>query len=88
MKLKHLNILLIITSLLGYLEWGDNKSSFLFQAEMEVFSKLFTEPMSVLHPLTILPILGQILLLVTLFLKRPSKFINYIAIVTQFIKHQ
>jgi hypothetical protein len=80
-KLKQLNILLIITSLLGYLEWGNNQHSFLFEAEMEVLSKLFSEPLSVLHPLTILPMLGQLLLLITLFLKKPSKLLNYTGII-------
>ncbi len=32
MKSKILNFFLIITSLLGYLEWGGNSHSFLFQA--------------------------------------------------------
>jgi len=77
MKAKILNILLIITSLLGYLEWSGDSHSFLFQAEAEVFTKLFTYPASVLHPFTILPLLGQILLLVTVFQKVPSKRLTY-----------
>jgi hypothetical protein len=77
MKAKILNILLIITSLLGYLEWSGDSHSFLFQAEAEVFTKLFTNPASVLHPFTILPLLGQILLLITVFQKVPSKRLTY-----------
>lgn len=79
MKSKILNFLLIITSLLGYLEWGGGKHLFLFQAESEVFSKLFTDPLSVLHPLIVLPIAGHILLIVTLFQKVPSKIMTYIS---------
>lgn len=77
MKSRILNALLIITSLLGYLEWSGDKHSFLFQAEAEVFKKLFTDPLSVLHPFTILPLLGQILLLITIFQKVPSKRMTY-----------
>ena len=80
MKSKILNFLLIITSLLGYLEWSGNNHIFLFKAEAEIFSKLFTDPISVLHPFTILPLVGQILLLITLFQKTPSKILTYISI--------
>jgi len=80
MKSKILNSLLIITSLLGYLEWSGNSNSFLFQAEGEILSKLFTDPISTLHPFTILPLIGQIILIVTLFQKTPNKILTYISI--------
>jgi hypothetical protein len=80
MKSKILNSLLIITSLLGYLEWSGNNHSFLFQAEGEILSKVFTDPISTLHPFTILPLIGQIILIVTLFQKTPSKTLTYISI--------
>jgi uncharacterized protein YacL len=80
MKSKILNSLLIITSLIGYLEWGVDSHSFLFQAEAQIFSKLFTNPISTLHPFTVLPMLGQLLLVVTLFQKTPSKTLTYISI--------
>jgi hypothetical protein len=80
MKSKILNILLICTSLLGYLEWSGNSHSFLFQAEGEIISKLFTDPISVLHPFTLLPMTGQLILIITLFQKRPSKLLTYIGI--------
>ena len=80
MKSKLLNILLIVTSLFGYLEWGGDNHSFLFQAEGEVLAKLFTDPVSVLHPFTLLPIIGQVLLLITLFQKQPSRLLTYAGI--------
>lgn len=80
MKIKSLNLLLVITSLLGYLEWSGSSHSFLFQAEAAVFSKIFVDPKSVIHPFTILPLLGQLMLLFTLFQKEPSKIITYIGI--------
>ena len=80
MKSKILNFLLIIFSLFGYLEWSGNNHLFLFEAEIEIFSKLFTSPISVLHPFIILPIISQFLLLFTLFQKKPSKKLTYISI--------
>ncbi|WP_396199066.1 hypothetical protein [Flavobacterium sp.] len=80
MKSKTLNFLLIIFSLIGYLEWSGNQYIFLFEAEIEIFSKLFTSPISVLHPFIILPIISQFLLLFTLFQKKPSKKLTYISI--------
>ena len=75
-----LNSLVVFTSLFGYLEWGSGNSSFLFQAELEVLRKLFSEPLAVIHPFTLLPLLGQILLLVTLFQKSPGKWLTYIGL--------
>lgn len=80
MKSKILNFLLLITSLLGYLEWGGNNHIFLFKAEAEFFLKLFADPISVIHPFTILPLVGQILLLITLFQKTPNKTLSFISI--------
>lgn len=77
MRGKLLNALAILTSLLGYLQWGNNHSMFLILAEWEVLSKLFKSPGEVFHPLTIFPLIGQILLLVTLFQKQPAKWLSY-----------
>ncbi|MBL0105423.1 MAG: hypothetical protein IPP51_17570 [Bacteroidetes bacterium] len=81
MRGKYLNLLLVITSLFGYLEWGGGRSMFLFRAEFEILSKLFTDTSSVLHPFTIMPMLGQVLLLITLFQKQPNKTLTYSGIV-------
>ena len=78
MKTRILNLLLIVSSLFGYLEWGNDNSSFLFEAEGELFPKLFTDPISVVHPFTMLPLAGQLLLVITLFQKRPNKWLTYI----------
>lgn len=80
MKHKILNLALVFTSLIGYLEWGTNSKMFLFQGEMEILSKLFSDPDSVIHPFTLLPLFGQILLLVTLAQKEPNKILTYIGL--------
>jgi hypothetical protein len=80
MNSRTLNFLLIVTSLIGYLEWGGKSHTFLFQAEIEVISKLLTDPVSAVHPLTVLPLIGQILLFITLFQKKPGKILTYAGI--------
>lgn len=78
MRAKIFNALLILTSLIGYLEWGTNNHSFLFQAESEVFSKLISDPTSVVHPFILLPFFGQIILFITLFQKSPNKIMTWL----------
>ena len=77
MKAKILNLLLVLTSLIGYLEWGKDASVFFFQAEAQILSKLFTDTQSVLHPLILLPLAGQFLLLITLFQKNVSPYLTF-----------
>jgi len=80
MKSKLFSILLLITSLIGYLEWSGKNQIFLYQAEIEVLQKLFTNPISIIHPFTILPILGQLSLIVTIFQTEPNKKLIYFSI--------
>ncbi len=80
MKRKLLNVFLILTSLLGYLEWGGGNSMFLFQGEFEVLGKLYHDPVSAAHPFTLLPLFGQILLVFTLFQRTPGKIITLIGL--------
>lgn len=77
MKTKILILSLIIASLFGYLEWGGGNHTFLFESEYLVFTKLFSEPGSVLHPFIIFPLIGQVLLIVTIFQKKPNKYFIY-----------
>ena len=78
MKTKILAILLILTSLVGYLEWGGNNHLFLFQAEKDIILKLINDTASVMHPFVLLPLIGQIILALTLFIQKPSKYLTYI----------
>jgi hypothetical protein len=79
-KSKVLNFFLILTSLIGFLEWGLDNKQFLFQVEFEIIIKLFTNPSSVIHPLTLIPLIGQITLFITLFQKNPNKVMTFIGI--------
>lgn len=80
MKQKILNAILIMTSLMGYLEWGTDSRTFLFQAEWEVLMKLFSDPLSTAHPLTTIPLIGQLILLATLFQKEPSRLLTLVGL--------
>ena len=80
MKSKILNFLLILFSIFGYLEWSGKNHMFLFEAEIEILSKLFINPKSVIHPFIILPVISQFLLLFTLFQKTASTKLTYISI--------
>jgi hypothetical protein len=77
LKSKVFNLLLILTSLIGYLEWGIDNTSFLFQAEGEIIIKLFTDPISAVHPFTLIPLAGQIILFITLFQKKLNSFLTF-----------
>lgn len=73
MTIRFLLFLLLISSLFVFLEWGKGNQMFLYQIEGEILNKLFTDPKSVLHPFIILPLIGQLLLLYSLFVKSISK---------------
>ena len=80
MKHKLLNFGLIITSLFGYLEWGQDNTAFLFQAEWDVMKKLFEDPVNIIHPFTLIPMFGQGVLISTLLQKKPSRILTYLGI--------
>lgn len=64
---------LIIASWIPYLEWGADNKKFLIELEIELMSNIFKDPLSVIHPLIIIPFLGQLLLIYTLFQKKINK---------------
>jgi hypothetical protein len=80
MKGKLLNALLLISSFFGFLEWGQNHKMFLFQIEAEIFSKIFKDPLSAVHPFIILPLLGQACLFLTLVQKNPNRILTFMGI--------
>lgn len=79
-KKKILHTLLLITSLFGYLEWGGNQHMFIFQVEIELFSKAIQAPESFLHPAILIPLSGQFILLYTLFQPIPGKILSFAGI--------
>ncbi len=69
---KLLNILLILTSLIGYLEWGKGNTAFLGYVEYELIFKGNRSTDSFLHPFVIVPLLGQVLLLFLSTYRKPK----------------
>jgi hypothetical protein len=55
------------------------QSAFLFQAEVEVFACALRNPGDVAHPLTLLPVVGQLAWLLTLF-QTPHRIPTYLGI--------
>ncbi|QNR24589.1 hypothetical protein [Croceimicrobium hydrocarbonivorans] len=65
----------LLSSLIAYLEWGGGQSAFLFEMEVQLFSDLFHQPEHFAHPLILLPLFGQ-MVLVYLITKPQAKRIG------------
>ena len=81
-RTKKINLALLLTSFTGYLEWGGGSHGFLLTLEAEVLKKLFSDPFAVLHPFTVLPLLGQIMLMATLLQKEPSRVLSILGMIS------
>ena len=77
---KLLNLGLILTSLIGYLEWGGGNSEFLFQIEYDLIFGALKDLNNFKHPFVLLPMLGQVLVLITLFQKTPGRTFTFIGL--------
>ena len=77
---KTFNFLLIITSLFGYTEWGENNHAFIFEMEYEILEHFTSKMGAFSHPLILIPLIGQLLLIVTLFQKEPNKKLTFIGL--------
>ena len=67
-----INLALLLSFLVCYLEWGKDQSAFLFEIEYSLLtgSKDFH---TFIHPLIFLPFIGQLILLYSLFRKETGK---------------
>lgn len=77
---RFLNICLLLTFLLGYIEWGKTHSLFIFQAEAEIFVKGKNDFKTFLHPLILIPFLGQLIILYTIFQKIINRTLSLIGL--------
>jgi hypothetical protein len=77
---KIFNFLLIFTSLFGYTEWGSNHHAFIFEMEKELLVHFISEMGAFSHPLILIPLIGQLLLILTLFHKEPNKKLTFIGL--------
>lgn len=71
-----LNSLLLLASFVGYLEWPPDNHGFIFQLEAEVLRLAKTNATSVAHPFIMLPFIGQLLLLISLFQSPPKRWLT------------
>ena len=71
---------LLVSSLFCYLEWGNDNSAFLFQVEYLIFTRNASAE-SFMHPLVITPFIGQLLILISLFITGPSPGLTLTGIV-------
>jgi hypothetical protein len=74
------NIGLILSFLICYLEWGGGNSAFVAQVEYLVLIGK-PEAQNFAHPLIALPFIGQLLVLFALFQRTPSRRLTSIGIV-------
>lgn len=81
MKTKLLNLGLILASFIVYFEWGGDNRNILLGMELEIFSKFIDDPLSVLHPFIVIPFIGQLLLVITLFQKKPGRMLSLVGLV-------
>jgi hypothetical protein len=79
---KILNACLLLSFQFGYLEWSKTNHLFIFQAEKEIFIKAGTSPITLLHPFILVPLVGQIMLFITLFKQKHSRWLTLTGLAT------
>lgn len=77
---KILNLLLIFTSLIGYLEWPNNHG-FIFQLQYELLFGSASDFKNFLHPSILFPMTGELILIFTLFQKIPGRILTLTGLV-------
>ena len=73
---KLLNLGLVLSSLGCYMEWGGGNARYVAQIEYEILFRSM-DASSLGHPLVLAPFAGQLLLLFTLFQKRPGRWLTF-----------
>ncbi|MFN3753670.1 hypothetical protein [Flavobacterium sp.] len=69
--LKKIILGLFLSSFLGHLEWG-KQSEFIFEIEYDLLLQIRDSPEAFLHPFILLPLLGQLILLISLSVPKPK----------------
>lgn len=64
---------IFISSFFGYLAWGGDNSAFIFEAEYQILFRQGDRANTFAHPMVLLPFVGQLLMLIALFQKKPDK---------------
>src|SRR5690606_9396822 len=75
-----INGAILLASLLPYLEWGGGNAAFVGQMEYELLLGGSTSPDTFLHPMVALPLAGQLLVLIPVFQRTPSRRMTTIGV--------
>lgn len=60
-----ISLFIILSSLFPYLRWGmGSNSAFLFEIEWQILSHINTDASAFLHPMVLIPITGQLVILI------------------------
>lgn len=82
LKARIYPLVLLLSSLMAYLEWGGGQSAFLFEMEGQLFSDLFHQPEHFVHPLILLPLFGQLVLLYLISRPQAKRIWPLVAIIS------
>lgn len=74
--------LVLVTSLFGYLEWGTDQSQFIWEIEWMLLSELPGSLQNFAHPLIVIPLIGQLLLIFSLIQKTRKKWVDIFSVST------
>ncbi|MCB9277068.1 MAG: hypothetical protein H6564_23750 [Lewinellaceae bacterium] len=64
-----------------YMEWGKDQSAFVFEAAYQILFRQGDKASSFQHPLVLAPFVGQLFILIALFLKRPDRRLVWAGII-------
>lgn len=76
-----INIGLLLSFLVCYMEWGGGNSSFVFQAEYHILFEKKEMAETITHPIVLAGLLGQLALLISAFWQNRPRLLNILAIV-------
>lgn len=77
---KLLNLGLILTFMLGYMEWGQGQSAFVGQIQYEVFFGRPNWKENLAHPVLLAGFTGQLCLLYAMLAPRPRPWVNHLGV--------
>ena len=74
--LRFINIGLLLTFSLGYMEWGQGYSSYIFEITAKLFSNWHDLLQSLVNPLILAGLAGHIILIWCAFQEKPNRKLN------------
>ena len=83
-QIRFISSLILFSSLIPDLIWCGKNHAFLFQIELKIIKKLCSDPAQVIHPLIIIPVLSQVII-ITFGLFIPKVRPVYIGIIGLFL---